>query len=65
MSDILDRYRLPELLSTTASVQQFGVSKSTLRRWLAAGRIKGKRIGRSLYFLTETVQSAVNQLPDA
>jgi excisionase family DNA binding protein len=55
---------LPALLNVVAAAERFGVSRTTLYRWLGDGSITAKKIGRGTYLLTETVTAKIANLPN-
>ena len=53
----------PALLTVAKVVSTFGVSRSQVYRWLADGLIEARKIGRSTYVVTSTLQDAIDNLP--
>jgi excisionase family DNA binding protein len=49
----------PPLLSPSEAARELDVSESTIRRWLAEGRVPGIRVGGRLRLEREALQEAV------
>ncbi len=53
----------PVLLPVLGIQKHFGLSRSTLYRWLDAGKIESVHIGRSRYIVVSSVYAAIANLP--
>jgi predicted DNA-binding transcriptional regulator AlpA len=46
------------------AIRKTGFSRSAIYRWLASGKVTGKKLGRSTYITAASLRKAISELPD-
>jgi excisionase family DNA binding protein len=54
-----------EILSVAQVAREFGVTPQTIRAWIAAGKLKGGRIGKSFHIRRSDVAAMLDQAGEA
>lgn len=51
------------LIKVRGAIAKYGISRSTLYKWLGNGTIEGVKLGRATYIIVASLERAISLLP--